>query len=80
MLSKGNVIPKTEKREEHYKYRHRIKISDTTVALFWTREMTNDDDSFFILDEPDEENVRNLLKSAWTGDQRLGSVVDTNMF
>lgn len=80
MLSKGNVIPKTEKREVHYKYRHRIKISDTTVALFWTREMTNDDDSFFILDEPDEENVRNLLKSAWTGDQRLGSVVDTNMF
>lgn len=80
MLSKGNVVPKTEKREEHYKYKHQVKISDTTVALFWTREMTNDDDCFSILDEPDEENVRNFLNSAWTGDHRLGSVMDTNMF
>ena len=80
MLSTSNVVPQTEKREEHYKYKHRVKISDTTVALFWTREMTNDDDSLSVIDEPDEENVRNLLKSAWTGDQRLSSVMDTNMF
>ena len=41
---------------------------------------TDDEDGFDILDEPDEENVRKMLASAWSGDHRLETVVDNNMF
>ncbi|MBQ4421068.1 MAG: type I-C CRISPR-associated protein Cas8c/Csd1 [Bacteroidales bacterium] len=82
MLSEGHMVPQDEnkKRKEHYQYKHRLNISDNTLVLFWTRDKTDDEDGFDILDEPDEENVRKLLESAWSGDHRLGTIVDNNMF
>ena len=82
LLSEGHMVPQDEdkKRKEHYQYKHRLNISDNTLVLFWTRDKTDEDDGFDILDEPDEENVRKLLASAWNGDHRLGTVVDNNMF
>lgn len=82
MLSEGHIVPQDEekKRKEHYQYKHRLNISDNTLVLFWTRDKTDDENGFDILDEPDEENVRKLLASAWSGDHRLGTVVDNNMF
>ena len=76
------MVPQDEekKRKEHYQYKHRLNISDNTLVLFWTRDKTDDEDGFDILDEPNEENVRQLLASAWSGDHRLGTVVDNNMF
>ena len=73
MLSEGHMVPQDEskKRKEHYQYKHRLNISDSTLVLFWTKDKTDDEDGFDILDEPDEENVRN---------HRLGTVVDNNMF
>ncbi|MBQ6237643.1 MAG: type I-C CRISPR-associated protein Cas8c/Csd1 [Bacteroidales bacterium] len=82
MLSEGHVVPQDEekKRKEHYQYKHRLNISDNTLVLFWTRDKTNDEEGFDIFDEPDEENVKKLLESAWSGDHRLGYAVDNNMF
>jgi len=82
MLSERHLVPQDEdkKRKEHYQYKHRLNISDNTLVLFWTRDKTDDEDGFDILDEPDEENIRKLLESAWSGDHRLGTVVDNNMF
>ena len=82
MLTEGHMVPQDEdkKRKEHYQYKHRLNISDNTLVLFWTRYKTDDEDGFDILDEPDEENVKKLLESAWCGDHRLGSVVENNMF
>lgn len=82
MLSEGHMVPPDEdkKRKEHYQYKHRLNISDNTLVLFWTRDKTDDEAGFDILDEPNEENVRQLLASAWSGDYRLGTVIDNNMF
>lgn len=82
MLSEGHVVPQDEekKRKEHYQYKHRLNISDNTLVLFWTRDKTNDEEGFDIFDEPDEENVKKLLKTPWSGDHRLGYAVDNNMF
>ena len=82
MLSEGHMVPQDEdkKRKEHYQYKHRLNISDNTLVLFWTKDKTDDEDGFDILDEPDEENVKKLLETPWSGDHRLGSVVDNNMY
>lgn len=82
MLSKGHMVSQDEdkKRKEHYQYKHRLNISDNTLVLFWTRDKTDDEDGFDILDEPDEENIKKLLETPWSGDHRLGYAVDNNMF
>lgn len=82
MLSEGHMVPQDDdkKRKEHYQYKHRLNISDNTLVLFWTKDKTDDEDGFDILDEPDEENVKKLLETPWSGDHRLGSVVDNNMY
>ena len=82
MLSEGHMVPQDDdkKRKEHYQYKHRLNISDNALVLFWTKDKTDDEDGFDILDEPDEENVKKLLETPWSGDHRLGSVVDNNMY
>lgn len=72
--SKGN------KRENHYHYEHRVDISDSTIALFWTRKDVEDFNQFDAIIAPDSSYVKNMLESSWKGDVRLGSTVDTNMF
>lgn len=82
MLSEGHMVSQdeTKKRKEHYQYKHRLNISDNTLVLFWTRDKTDDEEGFDILDEPDVENVKKLLETPWSGDHRLGYAVDNNMF
>lgn len=75
LLTDGYKIEGTD----HYHYNHRVKISDTTVALFWTRQETMEVNPFMI-DTPDESEVKNLFDSVWNGDNRIEAVVDTNMF
>lgn len=72
--SKGN------KKENHYHYEHRVDISDSTIALFWTRKDVEDFNQFEAIIAPDSSYVKNMLESSWNGDPRLGSTVDTNMF
>lgn len=57
----------TEKGERKFKYSNRQKISDDTIALFWTKEQDNDIDPFSDICQPTEERVRRLFSSIATG-------------
>ena len=82
LLSDGYTVEedKKGKQKPHYHYNHRINISDSTVALFWTRQETEEFDPFVVYDTPDVKEIQKLFDSVWNGKQHLGSVVDTNMF
>lgn len=69
-----------EKQKPYYHYNHRINISDTTVALFWTRESIEEFDPFVVYDVPDASEVKNLIESVWAGKKDIIATVDTNMF
>lgn len=77
LLSDGYVMEDNDKKKS---YNHRIKISDTTVALFWTKYETKEINPFMVYEEPDESEVKNLFDSVWNGDYRIGKIVETNMF
>ena len=79
LLTDGYEVPKSEKQKAHYKYNHRIKISDSTVALFWTRQETKDINPFVIM-SPDTSWIKGLFESIWSGQKSKGDTVDTNMF
>ena len=80
LLSDGHRVEDDENQKVHYHYNHRIKISDNTVALFWTREETDVLDPFSVFDTPDAADIKNLFDSVWSGKSTVGAVVDTNMF
>lgn len=80
LLKDGHNVKGEGKQNDHYQYHHRIKISDNTIALFWTREDTEFFDPFSVFDTPDASEIKNLFNSVWNGKQYVGSVVDTNMF
>lgn len=80
LLSDGHSVEDDENQKAHYHYNHRIKISDNTVALFWTREETDILDPFSVFDTPDVADIKNLFDSVWSGKSIVGAVVDTNMF
>lgn len=80
LLSDGHSVEDDENQKAHYHYNHRIKISDNTVALFWTREETDILDPFSVFDTPDIADIKNLFDSVWSGKSIIGAVVDTNMF
>lgn len=80
LLSDGYDIEGDNNRKTYYHYNHRIKISDNTVALFWTRDETEVLDPFSVFDTPDSTEIKNLFDSVWNGKQQIGSVIDTNMF
>ena len=80
LLSDGYMVEDNDKKKSHFHYNHRIKISDTTVALFWTKYEMSEINPFMIYEEPDESEVRNLFDSVWNGDYRIGKIIETNMF
>jgi len=79
-------IPKNRKDNDKGKekkvvhYNHRFDLSDSTIALFWTKEDTEGFDHFECYDAPNADFVSSLFESLWKGDQKVGAVVDTNMF
>ena len=60
----------TEKGEKKYKFTNRQKISDDTIALFWTKEPDDEIDPFSDICQPSEERVRKLFSSVITGDNQ----------
>lgn len=80
LLSDGYQVEEEDNQKAHYHYNHRIKISDSTVALFWTREETNVLDPFSVFDTPDASEIKSLFDSVWSGNSAVGSIIDTNMF
>lgn len=70
----------TEKGEKTFRYSNRQKISDDTIALFWTKEQDNNIDPFSDICQPTEERVRQLFSSIATGEhQRVDTEVE-NIF
>jgi len=80
LLSDGHTVEEKEKQKTYFHYNHRINISDSSVALFWTRQETEEFDPFIVFDTPDVSEIKNLFDSVWKGKQSLSSAVDTNMF
>lgn len=80
LLSDGFQVEGKEKQKAHYHYNHRIKISDTTVVLFWTKEDIEEFDPFVVFDVPDVSEIKNLIDSVWKGKKDVIATVDTNMF
>ena len=71
----------TEKGEKKYKFTNRQKISDDTIALFWTKEPDDDIDPFSDICQPTEERVRKLFSSIITGDnQRVNSELENYFY
>ena len=70
----------TEKEEKKYKFTNRQKISDDTIALFWTKEPDEDIDPFSDICQPTEERVRKLFSSIITGDKQRVNTEMENYF
>ena len=70
----------TEKGEKKYKFTNRQKISDDTIALFWTKEPDDDIDPFSDICQPTEERVRKLFSSIITGDKQRVNTEMENYF
>ena len=56
------------------------KISDDTIALFWTKEPDDDIDPFSDICQPTEERVRKLFSSIITGDKQRVNTEMENYF
>lgn len=82
LLSNGREVPadKEKKQKAHFEYNHRINLSDTTVALFWTKQNTDKFSPLAVTNPPDALWVKGLFESVWSGNKNIGSTVDTNMF
>lgn len=77
LLNDGHY--ESEGDKQHKKYDHRVNISDNTVALFWTQKETEFNP--LILDNPPESvEVRKLFGSVWSGESKVESIVDSEMF
>ena len=70
----------TENGEKKYKFTNRQKISDDTIALFWTKKTVADIDPFSDICHPNEERVRQLFSSIATGDNKKVNTDVDNYF
>ena len=70
----------TEKGEKKFKFSNSQKISDDTIALFWTKKPVADIDPFSDICQPNEERVRELFSSIATGDQEAVTTKVENFF
>lgn len=79
LVGKGHEIT-TEKREKKFIYSNRQKISDDTIALFWTKEPDDGIDPFSDIGQPTEERVRELFSSIATGEHEKVNTEVENYF
>lgn len=79
LVGNGHEIT-TENGEKKYKFTNRQKISDDTIALFWTKKTVADIDPFSDICHPNEERVRQLFSSIATGDHKKVNTDVDNYF
>lgn len=82
LLSNGCEVPedKEKKQKKYFKYNHRVNLSETTVALFWTKQDAEEISPLAVTDSPDASWVKGLFESVWNGKKNVGATIDTNMF
>lgn len=77
----GNGHETLNKKEEKvFRYTNRQKISDDTIAVFWTKEPDEDIDPFSDVCYPTEERMRNLFASVATGNTQRANADVANYF
>lgn len=69
-----------EAGESNFKYSNRQRISDDTIALFWTKEPNEDIDPFSDICQPTEERMRKLFTSVAYGDIHRANIDVENFF
>ena len=80
LVGNGHEIT-TEKGEKKFKFSNRQRISDDTIALFWTKKTVADIDPCSDICHPNEERVRQLFSSIATGDhERVNTDVDNYFY
>jgi len=80
LLGNGHELI-NENGEKTFKYSNRQKISDDTIALFWTKKQDDDIDPFSDICQPTEERMRKLFSSIITGNhQRVVSDVENYFY
>lgn len=80
LLTDGQDKFDKRKKEIHFRFNHRIKISDSTVALFWASEGMKDFDPSSIDNPPDTSKIKRMFESVWNGKKAGVSTVDDNKF
>lgn len=69
------------KGEKEYRYTNRQKISDDTIALFWTKEPDEDIDPWSDICQPTVERVKRMFSSVAIGDSlRTETEVDNYFY
>lgn len=79
LVGNGDEIT-TEQGETKFKFSNRQKISDDTIALFWTKKPNEDIDPFSDICQPTEERVKKLFSSIITGDNQRVNTDFENYF
>lgn len=79
LLTDGHDVPEKDNQPAHYEFHHRIKISDTTVALFWTQKET-EFNPLLVSNPPQATEIKKLFGSIWSGESKVCEVLDENMF
>ncbi|MBR6320112.1 MAG: type I-C CRISPR-associated protein Cas8c/Csd1 [Prevotella sp.] len=81
LMTDGQEEPdKNNKKEKHYRYNHRINISDSTVALFWASEEMKDFDPSSLENPPDSSKIQSMFNSVWKGKKAAVATTDEKMF
>ena len=70
----------TPKGEKEFKYTNRQKISDDTVALFWTKEPDDNIDPWTDICQPTVERVKRMFSSVAIGDSKRAETEVDNYF
>lgn len=79
LLSNGHEFT-NEKGEKSFKYSNRQRISDDTVALFWTKEPNEDIDPFSDISQPTEDRIKKLFSSIAAGNSQMANAEVVNYF
>lgn len=68
------------KGEKEFKYTNRQKISDNTIALFWTKEPDNNIDPWSDICQPTVERIKKMFSTVSTGDSLHAETEVDNYF
>lgn len=68
------------KGEKEFKYTNRQKISDDTIALFWTKETDENIDPWSDICQPTVERIKKMFSSVATGDSHRAETEVDNYF
>ena len=68
------------KGEKEFKYTNRQKISDNTIALFWTKKPDNNIDPWSDICQPTVERIKKMFSTVSTGDSLHAETEVDNYF